>query len=421
MTQPVRTILVEHGGHGMRNLGDLALLEVALGRLRSLFPHATRLVPTHDARALARLDPAARAVAYRPIERRALYRLSGAGAARALACLARDEGGVARALMSSDLVVAAGGGYLADAFGAFAARVLGLLDVAQRLGKPTALLGQGLGPATEPRLRAALARVLPRARVIGLRDGEAGPRLATALGAAPERVVTTGDDALALAAAARPSDLGPGLGVNVRLADYANDAQARGFTAELGRVARTHGAPLVPIVVSTFPLGHDGPPLAVALDLPVPEPRRVAEVLAAVARCRAVVTGSYHGAVFALGQGIPVVGLSGSAYYRDKLVGLARAFPARCRCSTRATPASAWRSRARSARPGPTRRADAPTSSRAPTRWCEPAARRGRASAAESVVQGSRTRTRRPRTVAVACAPRMSPRGSRSKALMATS
>jgi polysaccharide pyruvyl transferase WcaK-like protein len=34
------------------------------------------------------------------------------------------------------------------------------------------------------------------------------------------------------------------------------------------------------------------------------------------------VTGAYHLAVFALAQGIPVVGLSSSRYYDDKLLGL---------------------------------------------------------------------------------------------------
>lgn len=45
-----------------------------------------------------------------------------------------------------------------------------------------------------------------------------------------------------------------------------------------------------------------------------------------IGRCRAVVTGSYHAAVFALAQGIPAVGLTGSAYYDAKFVGLADQF-----------------------------------------------------------------------------------------------
>jgi colanic acid/amylovoran biosynthesis protein len=43
-----------------------------------------------------------------------------------------------------------------------------------------------------------------------------------------------------------------------------------------------------------------------------------------------VVTGSYHGAVFALAQGIPAVGLAGSEYYVAKFRGLAEQFGGGC-------------------------------------------------------------------------------------------
>ena len=43
-------------------------------------------------------------------------------------------------------------------------------------------------------------------------------------------------------------------------------------------------------------------------------------------RCRVLVTGAYHAAVFALSQGIPVVALTSSAYYDDKFLGLADMF-----------------------------------------------------------------------------------------------
>jgi colanic acid/amylovoran biosynthesis protein len=40
------------------------------------------------------------------------------------------------------------------------------------------------------------------------------------------------------------------------------------------------------------------------------------------ARCRIVVTGAYHAAVFALAQGVPVVCLANSPYYSAKFQGL---------------------------------------------------------------------------------------------------
>ncbi|MGZ8411866.1 MAG: polysaccharide pyruvyl transferase family protein, partial [Gemmatirosa sp.] len=56
-----------------------------------------------------------------------------------------------------------------------------------------------------------------------------------------------------------------------------------------------------------------------------------ARVIEAAARCRVVVTGAYHAAVFALSQGVPTVCLSGSPYYDAKFVGLAELFGAGCR------------------------------------------------------------------------------------------
>jgi polysaccharide pyruvyl transferase WcaK-like protein len=52
------------------------------------------------------------------------------------------------------------------------------------------------------------------------------------------------------------------------------------------------------------------------------------QVLGRVARCRVVVTGSYHAGVFALAMGVPVVALAASAYYQDKMGGLAHQFGA---------------------------------------------------------------------------------------------
>ena len=44
-----------------------------------------------------------------------------------------------------------------------------------------------------------------------------------------------------------------------------------------------------------------------------------------------MITGSYHAGVFALANGIPVVGIAASAYYVDKFEGLADMFGEGCR------------------------------------------------------------------------------------------
>jgi hypothetical protein len=53
-------------------------------------------------------------------------------------------------------------------------------------------------------------------------------------------------------------------------------------------------------------------------------------VIEQVGRCRVVIAGSYHAGVFALAQGIPVVGLVNSSYYADKFLGLAGMFGTGC-------------------------------------------------------------------------------------------
>ena len=66
-----------------------------------------------------------------------------------------------------------------------------------------------------------------------------------------------------------------------------------------------------------------GPASSVELEQPV-------NVISLISRCRIMVTGSYHGAVFALAQGIPVVAVAGTQYYVNKFAGLAQLFNGGC-------------------------------------------------------------------------------------------
>jgi colanic acid/amylovoran biosynthesis protein len=54
------------------------------------------------------------------------------------------------------------------------------------------------------------------------------------------------------------------------------------------------------------------------------------ETIRKTARCRLVVTATFHAAVFALAQGIPVVALANSTMYEGKLLGLADEFGSGC-------------------------------------------------------------------------------------------
>ena len=66
-------------------------------------------------------------------------------------------------------------------------------------------------------------------------------------------------------------------------------------------------------------------------------PQTPEELIARVAMCRVVVTGSYHAAVFALSQGIPAVCLFNCEYYEIKFRGLEAQFGTGCEVLDKST------------------------------------------------------------------------------------
>jgi colanic acid/amylovoran biosynthesis protein len=243
-----------------------------------------------------------------------------------------------QALVHADLFVVSGAGDLTSAFEPQALALLGVLEVAQTLGVRTVLLGQGIGPIEGGPLWARAKMVLPRVDFIALREKRKGLALLQECGVDAQRMVVTGDDAIEVAFAARTPELGNGIGVNLRRAPYASvdaglvDALRPVLHAAAGR----HAAPLVPVPVRIAGTDSD---VATIDDLlagtgkgtTVWEEVATPEALARrIGRCRVVVTGSYHGAVFALAQGIPAVALARADYYVDKFLGLAEMFEGGC-------------------------------------------------------------------------------------------
>ena len=108
--------------------------------------------------------------------------------------------GFLAALHGADVVVIGGQASLNDTFVGRAGTVLSTLEAAMALGKRTALVGQGIGPLLDPRLRLRARAILPRADVICLREERTGRPLLEELGVDPSRIELTGDDALELAA-----------------------------------------------------------------------------------------------------------------------------------------------------------------------------------------------------------------------------
>ena len=369
-------ILIDQSGYDLLNVGDVAMLQSCVLRLRQLWPGAEVMVICHAPGRLAAYCPGTVAIGrtlaglrfFRALPRRPrlaaeqAWKIAApylAGRFRRPPPRADQPPTAIQAVLAADLVVASGGGYLTDTWWWHAAGVLSLLSLAQRLGKPTAMFGQGVGPIGQPALRAQARAVLPGLARLGLRESVTGRDLAVSLGARPGALAVTGDDALELIPAASPSagpaPAGHALGLSMRVSAYAGvDLTAARTAGDVAvQAAKDFGAPVVALPVSRYPVDGDLAALSALLDpersgtdvalddLATPE-----ALMTAAARCRVIVTGSYHAAVFGLAQGVPAVCLTRSRYYDAKFAGLRALFPGACSVVSLDEPGFAGRLRA---------------------------------------------------------------------------
>ncbi len=362
-------ILVDPSAHAQVNVGDIAMLQSAVKHLRELWPDASIGVITATPERLTNVSPEAvpvpaegrQAWLEAPLIGARLHQRLPSGlitrSSTAERIARRRVPSMTRAVIrakkrlgghrtdtldefldwmaSADLVLASGAGLLADPYVGRACSVLELLETAIGRGVPTAMMGQGVGPLTDPDLRTVVARVLPRVDLIGLRESRTGPPILRSLGIAQDRLITTGDEAIEQASDAGTAPAGSAIGVNVRVARYSG-VSGEALDA-IGRVVRRsgkrHGVGLVPLPTSFYAKERDAEAIASMLgsqDAEGPRVETPAAAIERVRRCRVVVTGSYHAGVFALAQGIPTIGLAGSDYYLDKFLGLAGQFEGGC-------------------------------------------------------------------------------------------
>ncbi|MGA9718937.1 MAG: polysaccharide pyruvyl transferase family protein [Acidobacteriaceae bacterium] len=356
-----------------RNMGDVAMLQVAVSRLLELWPDSRVEVLTDSPAGLARYCPGAmplpRIGCRSWVEDRVvlgrLHEFLPAGISAMLSRWKRSvrsrwpallrvvlerrlhlrDGGGRRdslrifleSLRTAELFVACGSGGFADSCRAWNLFILNAMETALQQGIPVVMFGQGMGPLSDADVLARAREVLPRVTLITLRGSRGGASLLQALGVAPAKVLTTGDEATELAyiAAGAP---GTEIGINLRVAAYSpvsGDA-----VAMVGRIVREFaqqkGVYLLPVPIAFHDCANDCDTIRQLL----PESDRVsagddfldspAMLIKQLARCRILVTGAYHAAVFALGQGIPVVCLASSEYYVAKFQGLEDLYETGC-------------------------------------------------------------------------------------------
>jgi polysaccharide pyruvyl transferase WcaK-like protein len=348
-------ILVDHDGYDLLNLGGVAMLQGCVTRLRRQWPDAEIKVIAHAPGRLERYcpgtEPIGRTFADAPcvqvfprkvrLASEQLWRIAGPRLCDRLGRDDRSDGWPRTAIEAvrwADVVVAAGGGYLTDTWWWHAAGVLSLLSSAQCLDKPTAMFGQGIGPLHGRALRVIACRVLPRLAALGLREEVTSPGLALACGARRDVITMTGDDAIEVIPDTAPKEASA-LGFNIRATDYSGIGRETSATigACVVAAARELGAPIIGLPISRYANSSDLAAITECLergrpsiDVALPDLSSPAELMSVAASCRAVVTGSYHAAVYGLAQGIPAVCLSKSRYYDAKFAGLSALFPEAC-------------------------------------------------------------------------------------------
>jgi len=356
------------------NMGDVAMLQVGVRRLQRLWPSARIEVLTESPANLALFCPGAK-----PLPRagrdlwignhtiiggfdRLLPRSASAGLInlsrgcrrrypgtfRLLADLRltiRDRRNVRpdlnaflEAMEHADLFVVCGAGGFTNDTRQWNISILDTIEEAIQRDIPVVMFGQGLGPLSDPDILGRARKILSKVSLITLRGGRGSSALAQSLGLNSSQILTTGDEAVEIAYEAREKEPGNAVGINLRAASYSNvnGAMIDVLRPVLHKFARRHNVPLIPVPIAFHAWANDHVTIGrllqgfddhsdggITLDTPL-------KVIRQVGRCRIVVTGAYHAAVFAMSQGIPVVGLSASDDYTAKFLGLEDQFGLGC-------------------------------------------------------------------------------------------
>lgn len=351
-------ILIEPSDYPeLRNLGDIAMQAIAVGRIAEFWPAADIQVLSQSPESVRGYTPNVQGMpsngreawmsgilpsrhvprAIRHWERRFRERhvRLGEHLARVRSTFQSAQKATALATFlettrTIDVLVVCGMGGVTDTFEEYALDLLDTIELVKMNGKSVvAMFGQAFGPIGDHSALAERAReVLPHVDFIALREARASIPLLERLNVDPSRVKVTGDDALEVAAASRRSGLGNGLGINLRVASYSNVAfrHVAPLREFIQQFATERAVALQPLPSSFHVWETDSDSIAGITNgydrVSLNDGTDPAALTAQVQNCRIAVVGSYHAGVYALAQGVPIVGLYNSDYYRDKFLGL---------------------------------------------------------------------------------------------------
>lgn len=360
-------ILIDNSSYDLLNSGDIAMVKVCLNRLSERYPNAELLMITEAVDTLSKLCSNSTAIdifikrklwsqprnifggfykllpnslekkaeSLETILRMSMPKLMTKWISYRLKKRLLDDSPVKayyEHIIKADVAIASGGGFMTDAFEEHAINILELLFLVKKQGKPVAMFGQGVGPVSSPRLLATMKKVLPLLDMICLREENSGMQLLLDIGVSKDKIIVTGDDAIELSQSARKDALGNKLGFNVRIADYANIDKEQDISVAkiINNFSNSHETTTVPVPISWYPHENDLEKISDLLNSNIDNQQlshhNIEALMQRIGDCRVVVTGSYHAGVFALSQGIPVIGLARSAYYVDKFEGLSGMF-----------------------------------------------------------------------------------------------
>lgn len=304
------------------------MLEANLDSLRKLFPAAAFTVVASDPAWVARHYGVA------AVPSLGFPRDRAAAAERESmreALLASSEHPTVEALALSDALILSGGGNLSSSWPDLLYERVVLLELAHRLGKPSILLGQTIGPHLGEAEKPLLVAALRGARFLGVRE-LATAILAVHLGIPQQRVWYQFDDAMRLDEPVPPLPSGATIAVTI---DPQIRATATALFASLAdQLRKLVEATRARIVLVPHAFGGEaagqpsdltearllaerigGSRVSIAEGLNVDGARRAA------AEASLIVSSRYHPIVFGLLAGVPSLGIYGDDYCRIKLQG----------------------------------------------------------------------------------------------------